>query len=204
MPTSFNTHIRSAAKSIYLPFITGGLTLIAGIFILLCNVNYIELCGSLFILSGLSLGIFTIRNYKIVNGWGGYVLFAALIMIAGAYINIYKTSDFFIGWTALLRCGVLFGSALDFKRQGHKAWKNISVTGGIGILFSVILIAGPEALNLPTDFVITFLLLSVGVTSLLIFSELRKVNRLHGVIKTLMKKQNHNYSKSLLSQSSIK
>ncbi|MDX8569886.1 hypothetical protein OZ668_17945 [Elizabethkingia sp. HX XZB] len=199
MPTSFNTHIRSAAKSIHLPLVTGGLTLIAGIFLLLYKVNHIELCGSLLILSGLSLGIFTIRNYKIVNGWSGYLLFAALILIAGVYISFYKASDFFIGWAALLRCGILFGSALDFKRQGHKAWKNISIAGGIGILFSVILIAGPEALHLPIDFVISILFISIGLASLLIFSELRKVNQLHGVLKTLMKKQIHNYPKSLLS-----
>ncbi|OPB95131.1 hypothetical protein BAS10_12235 [Elizabethkingia meningoseptica] len=187
MSTSFNTHIKSAAKSIHLLFITGSLSLTAGILLLFSNVHYTEFCGALFSLSGLSMSIFTLRNYKILNGWGGYFLFAVLIMIAGGYISLYKTSDFFTGWIALLRSGVLFGAALDFKRLGHKDWKNIGVTGGISLLFSVILIADPRVLYLPTRFVVAVLFITTGLASLLIFSELKKVNEFHGLLRKLMK-----------------
>ncbi|MCL1668315.1 hypothetical protein M2T82_09610 [Elizabethkingia ursingii] len=188
MSTSFNTHIKSAAKSIYLPFITGSLSLAAGmVLLLISNVHYTEFYGGLFALSGLSMSIFTLRNYKILNGWGIYLLFAVLILIAGGYMSLYKTSDFFMGWVALLRSGVLFGAALDFKRLGHKGWRNIGVAGGISLLFSVILIADPETLHLPTPFVLGVLFVATGVASLLIFSELKKVNEFHGLLRKLMK-----------------
>ncbi|CAM3412917.1 hypothetical protein ELOC111193_03555 [Elizabethkingia occulta] len=187
MPTSFNTHIKSAVKSIYLPFITGSLNLATGILLLLSNLHYMEFCGGLFALSGLSMSIFTLRNYKILNGWGGYLLFAVLILTAGGYTSLYKTSYFFMGWVALLRSGVLFGAALDFKRLGHKGWRNISIAGGISLLFSVILIADPETLHLPTHFVLAVIFMTTGTASLLIFSELKKVNEFHGLLRKLMK-----------------
>ncbi|MCL1671066.1 hypothetical protein [Elizabethkingia ursingii] len=187
MSTSFNTHIKSAAKGIYLPFITGSFNLTAGILLLLSDVHYTEFYGGLFALSGLSMSIFTLRNYKIINGWGGYLLFAVLILIAGGYMSLYKTSDFFMGWVALLRAGLLFGTALDFKRLEHKGWRNISVAGGISLLFSAILIADPETLNLPIHFVLVVIFVATGIASLLIFSELKKVNEFHGLLRKLMK-----------------
>ncbi|WP_407500706.1 hypothetical protein [Elizabethkingia anophelis] len=187
MSTSFNTHIKSAAKSIYLPFITGSLSLTVGILLLLSNVDYTEFYGELFALSGLSMSIFTLRNYKILNGWAGYLSFAVLILIAGGYMSMYKISDFSMGCVALLRSGVLFGAALDFKRLGHKDWKNIGTTGGISLLFSVILIADPETLHLPTQFVLVVIFVTTGIASVLIFSELKKVNEFHGLLRKLMK-----------------
>ncbi|WP_407481756.1 hypothetical protein [Elizabethkingia meningoseptica] len=187
MSTSFNTHIKTAVKSIYLPFITGSFSLTAGILLLLSQVHYTTFYGGLFALSGLSMSIFTLRNYKILNGWGGYFLFAVFILIAGGYMSLYQTSDFFTGWIALLRSGVLFGAALDFKRLGHKDWNNIGVAGGISLLFSVILITDPDTLHLPTPFVLGILFVATGVASLLIFSELKKVNEFHGLLRKLMK-----------------
>ncbi|MCT3959263.1 DUF308 domain-containing protein [Elizabethkingia anophelis] len=191
MSDSFNTTINSSLKNILFPLVTSTGSILTGFYMLsLLIENQIassQIPGILFIASGLSLSIFSVQNYKLINGWGLYLLFGLLVMLTGIYITVSEPSVYVTGLASLLRSGILLGAPWDLKKHEHADWGNIGIASITGVIFSVILIAGPDTLELPVNFVMAGLFISTGIAGLLLYLELRKVNRFYGLLKKLTK-----------------
>lgn len=75
MSASFNTTIKMPLKGWYLPLINGIIYIIASIWIFsLYADSYMSfkiVSGLTIITSGLTILLFTLRNRKAINGWGG-------------------------------------------------------------------------------------------------------------------------------------
>ncbi|WP_275150114.1 DUF308 domain-containing protein [Elizabethkingia meningoseptica] len=99
MSNSFNTTIKSGIKNWYVPVISGLYTILAGLIILInrsiSGPAFNILIGTVFIVSGLLSIIFTIRNRKLINGWGLYMLYGILMFDLGIYLSFYAGDSLF-------------------------------------------------------------------------------------------------------------
>ena len=192
MTNSFNTTIKSGIKNWYIPVITGIYSIITGLFILTDKAMPIEilnmLIGAVFIASGILSIIFTLRNHKIINGWGLYMLYGILIFDLGIYLTFYAGDSMFfiLGISSLFRSGIFLGTSVELKKHEHPQWNYLAITSGIGILFSLILIT--NSVGSISPYTITAMCFTaMGISAVLLSLEFKKVNRFHKIIRQLTK-----------------
>lgn len=192
MANSFNTTIKSGIKSWYIPVITGVYSIIAGLFILInrsmSESAFNTLIGTVFTASGIFSIIFTLRNRKIVNGWGLYMLYGILIFDLGIYLTFYAGDSMFfiLGISSLFRSGIFLGTSVELKKHEHPQWNYLAITSGIGIFFSLILIT--NSVSSISPYTITAMCFTaMGISSILLSLEFKKVNRFHKIIRQLTK-----------------
>ncbi|WP_407477623.1 HdeD family acid-resistance protein [Elizabethkingia meningoseptica] len=192
MSNSFNTTIKSGIKNWYIPVISGLYTILAGLIILInrsiSGPAFNILIGTVFIVSGLLSIIFTIRNRKLINGWGLYMLYGILIFDLGIYLSFYAGDSLFfvLGIGALLRSGIYLGTSLELKKHEHPKWNYLAITGGLGILLSFILITNSFSTISPYT-ITSVCFIIIGVSAVLLSLEFKKVNRFYEIIRKLSK-----------------
>ncbi|HFK5571201.1 TPA: HdeD family acid-resistance protein [Elizabethkingia meningoseptica] len=192
MSNSFNTTIKSGIKNWYVPVISGLYTILAGLIILInrsiSGPAFNILIGTVFIVSGLLSIIFTIRNRKLINGWGLYMLYGILIFDLGIYLSFYAGDSLFfvLGIGALLRSGIYLGTSLELKKHEHPKWNYLAITGGLGILLSFILITNSFSTISPYT-ITSVCFIIIGVSAVLLSLEFKKVNRFYEIIRKLSK-----------------
>ncbi|HAY3553037.1 DUF308 domain-containing protein [Elizabethkingia meningoseptica] len=192
MSNSFNTTIKSGIKNWYVPVISGLYTILAGLIILInrsiSGPAFNILIGTVFIVSGLLSIIFTIRNRKLINGWGLYMLYGILIFDLGIYLSFYAGDSLFfvLGIGALLRSGIYLGTSLELKKHEHPKWNYLAITGGLGILLSFILITNSFSTISPYT-ITSVCFIIMGVSAVLLSLEFKKVNRFYEIIRKLSK-----------------
>ncbi|AQX12935.1 hypothetical protein BAX94_00040 [Elizabethkingia meningoseptica] len=192
MSNSFNTTIKSGIKNWYVPVISGLYTILAGLIILInrsiSGPAFNILIGTVFIVSGLLSIIFTIRNRKLINGWGLYMLYGILMFDLGIYLSFYAGDSLFfvLGIGALLRSGIYLGTSLELKKHEHPKWNYLAITGGLGILLSFILITNSFSTISPYT-ITSVCFIIMGVSAVLLSLEFKKVNRFYEIIRKLSK-----------------
>lgn len=190
MSSSFNTTIKSFIKNWYFPILTGFIFILAGIYLIFRD-NFFGLStlfGSLFIISSFFRLIFSIRNRKVINGWAWYFFYELLIFCIGLYIFTYPGNSLVlaVGFTSMFYSGLLLGTSLDLQRHEHPAWANLAIASILGILFSLLVLTSSASDGYHIVLFMAFSFIAIGVSSVLLSLEFKKVNKYHSRMKKLM------------------
>lgn len=170
--------------------LTGCMSILAGIYLIFKDNFYglSVLFGSFFIISSFFRLIFSVRNRKVINGWGWYLFYESLIFCMGLYILTYTGNSLAIvvGLTSMFYSGLLLGTSLDLQRHEHPNWGNLTIAGILGILFSLLVLTSSASDGYHIVLFMAFSFIAIGVSSVLLSLEFKKVNKYHTRIKKLM------------------
>lgn len=181
---SFNTNLEHAISYWYLLMISAGVSISAGLYILIIPEEiYIRepldlLLEVVFITSGLCGAIFSMHPLKYISSWLGYLVYAILILILGAYLfeHLGNSLSFVIGFTSLFRYGQLLDTAFSLKRYGNFDWKKIALISLAGLVLGIVFIINPLFKIVSVMFMVSSSFVMIGISSLLLAVELKKAN----------------------------
>ncbi|MDZ7635625.1 MAG: DUF308 domain-containing protein [Bacteroidales bacterium] len=151
MTTFFQTITRSV-KHWYIPLIIGIILIAAGIYVFTVPLETYLTLSVLFSISFIVIGLlnifFSIRNRKILHGWGWYLVGGLLSLAAGIILSIYPGISivilpFVVGFTLLFLSLLLMGYSFDMKSMGILNWGYAAILSVFGVLFSFMLIVSP-------------------------------------------------------------
>ena len=186
MTTFFQTITRSV-KHWYIPLIIGIILIAAGIYVFMVPLETYLTLTVLFSISFIIIGIldifFSIRNHKIMQGWGWYLVGGLLSLVGGIILSIYPGISivilpFVVGFTLLFLSFLLMGFSFEMKSLGILNWGNAAILSVLGVIFSFMLIVRPlmSGISLVTITGITFII--TGVSSIVLSFNLRKVKKM--------------------------
>ena len=186
MTTFFQTITRSV-KHWYIPLIIGIILIAAGIYVFMVPLETYLTLSVLFSISFIIIGLldvfFSIRNHKILQGWGWYLVGGLLSMAGGIILSIYPGISivilpFVVGFTLLFFSFLLMGFSFEMKSLGILNWGNAAILTVLGVIFSFMLIVRPlmSGISLVTVTGITFII--TGVSSIVLSLNLRKVKKM--------------------------
>jgi uncharacterized membrane protein HdeD (DUF308 family) len=126
---------------------------------------------------------FSIRNHKILQEWGWYLVGGLLSVAGGIILSIYPGISivilpFVVGFTLLFFSFLLMGFSFEMKSLGILNWGNAAILSVLGVIFSFMLIVRPlmSGISLVTVTGITFII--TGVSSIVLSFNLRKVKKI--------------------------
>jgi uncharacterized membrane protein HdeD (DUF308 family) len=178
--------------------IIGIILIAAGIYVLFVPIETYLTLSVLFSISFIIIGLldifFSIRNHKILQGWGWYLVSGLLTLSAGIILSIYpgisiSLLPFVAGFTMLFLSISLLGFAVEMKNLGILNWGNAAIISVLGIIISFLLIVSPliSAISLViitgSSFIIT------GISSIILSFNLRKVKKLPEKLNSELKKR---------------
>jgi uncharacterized membrane protein HdeD (DUF308 family) len=186
MTTFFQTITRSV-KHWYIPLIIGIILIAAGIYVFTVPLETYLTLSVLFSVSFIIIGLldifFSIRNHKILQGWGWYLVGGLLSVAGGIILSIYPGISivilpFVVGFTLLFFSFLLMGFSFEMKSLGILNWGNAAILSVLGVIFSFMLIVRPlmSGISLVTVTGITFII--TGVSSIVLSFNLRKVKKM--------------------------
>ena len=186
MTTFFQTITRSV-KHWYIPLIIGIILIAAGIYVFMVPLETYLTLSVLFSISFIIIGLldifFSIRNHKILQGWGWYLVGGLLSMAGGIILSIYPGISivilpFVVGFTLLFFSFLLMGFSFEMKSLRILNWGNAAILSVLGVIFSFMLIVRPlmSGISLVTVTGITFII--TGVSSIVLSFNLRKVKKM--------------------------
>jgi uncharacterized membrane protein HdeD (DUF308 family) len=152
----------------------------------------------LFSISFIVLGIldifFSIRNHKILQGWGWYLVGGLLSLAGGIILSIYPGISivilpFVVGFTLLFLSFLLLGFSFEMKSLGILNWGNAAILSVFGVIFSFMLIVSPlfSGISLVVITGISFII--TGVSSIVLSFDLRKVKKIPEKLSSELKKK---------------
>ena len=186
MATFFQT-ITKSVKHWYIPLIIGVILIAAGIYALMVPLETYLTLSVLFSFSFIIIGLlnifFSIRNHKILQGWGWYLVGGLLSLAAGIILNIYPGISivilpFVVGFTLLFFSFLLLGYSFEMKNMGILNWGNAAILSVFGVIFSFMLIVSPlvSGISLVTITGVSFIF--IGASSIALSFDLRKVKKI--------------------------
>ena len=186
MTTFFQTITRSV-KHWYIPLIIGIILVAAGIYVFTVPLETYLTLSVLFSISFIIIGLldifFSIRNHKILLGWGWHLVGGLLSMAGGIILSIYPAISivilpFVVGFTLLFLSFLLLGYSFEMKSLGILNWGNAAILSVLGVIFSFMLIVRPlmSGISLVAVTGITFII--TGVSSIVLSFNLRKVKKM--------------------------
>jgi uncharacterized membrane protein HdeD (DUF308 family) len=186
MTTFFQTITRSV-KHWYIPLIIGIILIAAGIYVFTVPLETYLTLSVLFSVSFIIIGLldifFSIRNHKILQEWGWYLVGGLLSVAGGIILSIYPGISivilpFVVGFTLLFFSFLLMGFSFEMKSLGILNWGNAAILSVLGVIFSFMLIVRPlmSGISLVTVTGITFII--TGVSSIVLSFNLRKVKKI--------------------------
>lgn len=183
---SFLTNLKIAVNNWYLLMVSGVFSAFAGLYILMVPQEFFVyrplnlLLEIVFITSGLCGAIFSLHPLKYISSWLGYLVYAILIFILGVYLfeNLGNSLSFVIGFTSLFRYGQLLDTAFGLKRFRGFNWRIIAFTSLTGLILAILFIIYPLFKIAPIVFMICFSFIMIGMSSILLAIELKKVDQL--------------------------
>lgn len=186
MTTFFQTITRSV-KHWYIPLIIGIILIAAGTYVFTVPLETYLTLSVLFSISFIIIGLmdvfFSIRNHKILQGWGWYLIGGLISMAGGIILSIYPGISiiilpFVVGFTLLFLSFLLMGFSFEMKSLGILNWGNAAILSVLGVIFSFMLIVRPlmSGISLVTVTGITFII--TGVSSIVLSFNLRKVKKM--------------------------
>jgi uncharacterized membrane protein HdeD (DUF308 family) len=136
-----------------------------------------------FIIAGLLDIFFSIRNHKILHGWGWYLVGGLLSLAAGIILSIYPGISivilpFVVGFTLLFMSFLLLGFSFEMKSLRILNWGYAAILSVLGAIFSFMLIVSPliSGISLVVITGISFIL--TGISSITLSFDLRKVKKM--------------------------
>lgn len=174
----------NSVKHWYIPLILGILFVVFGIYLFTVPLATYAMLSILFSVSFFVSGIFdiffSIKNSKILNGWGWYLVGGIISFIMGIYLMIYPQISmvvlpFVVGFTVMFRSFQLLGTALDLKDAGVLRWGNLAVSSVLGIILSFMLIANPLFSGVSIVVLTALSFVFVGIASSVLAFDLKKV-----------------------------
>jgi uncharacterized membrane protein HdeD (DUF308 family) len=186
MTTFFQTITRSV-KHWYIPLIIGIILVAAGIYVFTVPLETYLTLSVLFSISFIIIGLldifFSIRNHKILQGWGWYLVGGLLSMAGGIILSIYPAISivilpFVVGFTLLFLSFLLLGYSFEMKSLGILNWGNAAILSVLGIIFSFMLTVRPlvSGISLVVITGVSFIL--IGASSIALAFDLRKVKKI--------------------------
>jgi uncharacterized membrane protein HdeD (DUF308 family) len=186
MTTFFQTITRSV-KHWYIPLIIGIILIAAGIYVFMVPLETYLTLSVLFSISFIIIGLldifFSIRNHKILQGWGWYLVGGLISMAGGIILSIYPGISivilpFVVGFTLLFFSFLLLGFSFEMKSLGILNWGNVAVLSVLGVIFSFMLLVRPlvSGISLVTITGVSFII--IGVSSIVLSFDLRKVKKM--------------------------
>ncbi|MFV0390590.1 MAG: HdeD family acid-resistance protein, partial [Paludibacteraceae bacterium] len=137
---------------------------------------------------------FSIKNHKVLNGWGWYLVGGIISFIMGIYLLIYPQVSiailpFVVGFTVMFRSFQLLGTALDLRDAGVLRWGNLAVSSVLGLVLSFLLIANPLFSGISIVVLTALSFIFVGIASIILAFDLKKVKDYPGKIGDELKKK---------------
>lgn len=195
MTTFFQTITRSV-KHWYIPMIIGIILIAAGIYVFTVPIETYLALSVLFSISFIIIGLldifFSIRNRKILQGWGWYLVGGLISLAGGIILSIYPGISivilpFVVGFTLLFLSFLLMGYSFEMKSLGILNWGNAAMLSVLGVIFSFMLIVSPliSGISLVTITGVSFIL--IGASSIALSLDLRKVKKIPEKISSELK-----------------
>jgi len=183
MTTLFQT-ITKSVKHWYIPMVIGIIMLAVGIYVFFVPVETYLTLSVLFIISFVIKGLleifFSIRNHKILQGWGWYLIGGLLSLAGGIILSIYPGISivilpFVVGFTLFFFSFLLLGFSFEMKNLRILSWGNAAILSVIGVIFSFMLIVSPLISGISIVLITGVSFILTGVSSLVLSFDLRKV-----------------------------
>ena len=135
---------------------------------------------------------FSIRNRKILQGWGWYLVGGLLSLAAGIILIIYPGISivilpFVVGFTLLFLSFLLMGYSFEMKNLGILNWGYAAILSVLGVILSFMLIVSPliSGISLVTITGVSFTI--IGASSIALSFDLRKVKKIPEKISSELK-----------------
>ena len=186
MANFFQT-ITKSVKHWFIPLIIGIILIAAGIYVFMVPIETYLTLSVLFSISFIVIGLldifFSIRNHRIMNGWGWHLVGGLFTMAVGIILRIYPEISivilpFAVGFTLLFISFLLLGYSFEMKSFGIINWGYAAILSVLGVIFSFMLIVSPliSGISLVVITGISFIL--TGVSSIVLSYNLRKVKKI--------------------------
>lgn len=194
--TTFMKAITKSVKHWYIPLIIGILSIALGIYVFTVPVETYLTLSVLFSISFIVIGLldifFSIRNRKILEGWGWYLVGGLLTLAAGIILIIYPEISvtvlpFVVGFTLLFLSFLLMGFSFEMKNLGVMNWGYSLVLSVFGVVFSFMLIVSPAASGMSLVTLTGIALIFIGAASIALSIDLRKVKKMPEKMSTELK-----------------
>ena len=197
MTTLFQTITRSV-KHWYIPLIIGIILIAAGIYVFMVPLETYLTLSVLFSISFIIIGLldifFSIRNHKILQGWGWYLVGGLLSLAGGIILSIYPGISivilpFVAGFTLLFFSFLLLGFSFEMKGLGILNWGNAAILSVFGVIFSFMLIVSPLISGISLVVITGVAFIITGISSIALSFDLRKVKRIPEKLGSELKKK---------------
>jgi uncharacterized membrane protein HdeD (DUF308 family) len=184
---TFSQTLTKSVKHWYMPLIIGIILIAAGIYVFTVPLETYLTLSLLFSVSFIIIGLldifFSIRNHKIIEGWGWYLVGGLLSLAGGIILSIYPGISvvilpFVVGFTLLFFSCFLLGFSFDMKSLGILSWGNVAVLSALGVVFSFLLIVNPLISGISLILITGVTFIITGVSSIVLSFDLRKVKKM--------------------------
>lgn len=171
-------------KHWYIPLILGIIFIVFGIYIFMSPAGTYAALSILFSISFIVSGIFdiffSIRNSKVLNGWGWYLVGGILSLAIGIYLVAYPNVTmsilpFIVGFMVMFRSLQQLGFSIELKELGIIKWGNLAIASVLGIILSFMLIANPVFSGISLVILTGLAFIFVGISSIILSFNLKKV-----------------------------
>jgi uncharacterized membrane protein HdeD (DUF308 family) len=167
--------------------IIGIILIAAGIYVFTVPIETYLTLSVLFSISFIIVGLldifFSIRNHKILQGWGWYLVGGLLSLAGGVILSIYPEISivvlpFVVGFTLLFTSFLLLGYAFEMKSLGILNWGNAAVLSVLGVIFSFMLIVSPLLSGVSLVIITGASFIITGGASIVLSFDLRKLKKI--------------------------
>ena len=136
-----------------------------------------------FIFSGIFDLFFAVQNKKILSTWFLYLIIWIISIFFGFFLLLNPdlskvVLSFWIWLTFLIRSIYLLRFSFDLKSYWIISWGNVAISSIFWIIISIILIINPIFLNLSIVILTSLAFIFVGVASIMISLQFKKVREL--------------------------
>ncbi|MBN2635654.1 MAG: DUF308 domain-containing protein [Prolixibacteraceae bacterium] len=193
------TLLQTVTKSVkhwYIPLITGIILVAAGIYIFMVPLETYLTLSVLFSISFIIIGLldifFSIRNHKILHGWGWYLVGGLLSLAGGIILSIYPEISivilpFIVGFTLLFLSFLLLGYSFEMKNLGILNWGNVAILSVLGVIFSFMLIVSPLMSGISLVIITGVSFILTGVSSIVLSFDLKKLKKMSEKLSSELK-----------------
>lgn len=171
----------------YIPLVIGIMLIVFGIYLFSVPLATYSAIAFLFSLSFLASGlldiVFAIRNKKAINGWGWYLVDGIFSMVIGIYLVAYPNISmeilpFVVGFMLMFKSILLIGFSFELKDLKILHWGNTTITGILGLVLSILLIAQPAFTGLSLVVLTSLSFILIGIGSIFLSISLKKIRNL--------------------------
>lgn len=186
MTTILQTITRSV-KHWYIPLIVGIILIAAGIYVFMIPVETYLSLSVLFCISFIVIGLldvfFSIRNRKILQGWGWYLVGGLFSLVVGILLIVHPGISvlilpYVVGSTLLFLSFLLMGFSFEMKSVGILNWGNTAVISVLGAILAFMLILNPVMSGISLVAITGFSFIVTGIASIVLSFDLRKVKKI--------------------------